>query len=76
MQGRVRLQPEVRGLLWRLGERWHDLVCSQGHPKVPVSTNRLEGWFGRFQPWVRLTWRLKTEAGTLNFVRLTARGMA
>ena len=46
MQGRVRLQPEVR---------------SQGNPKVPATTNRLEGWFGRFKPQARLTRGLKTE---------------
>ena len=28
MQGRVRLQPEVRKLLWHLVERWHELVRS------------------------------------------------
>ena len=54
MQGRVRLQPEVRKLLWHLVERWHELVRSQGNPKVPASTNRLEGWSGalraRFKP--------------------------
>ncbi len=46
------------------------------YPKVPASTYRLEGWFGRFQPRGRLTRGLKTEAGALNFVCLTARGMA
>ncbi|MYD90133.1 MAG: hypothetical protein F4Y08_07305 [Caldilineaceae bacterium SB0662_bin_9] len=80
MQGRVRLRPEVRKLLWHLVERWHELVCSQGNPKVPASTNRLEGWSGalwaRFKPRARLTRGLKTEAGALNFVRLMARGMA
>ncbi len=50
MQGRVRLQPEVRKLLWHLVERWQELVCSQGNPRVPASTNRLEGWFGRSGP--------------------------
>ena len=63
MQGRVRLDPEVRKLLWHLVERWHDLVRSQGNPEVPASTNRLEGWFGRFKPRARLTRGLKTEAG-------------
>ena len=76
MQGRVRLRPEVRKLLWHLVERWHELVRSQGDPKVPATTNRLEGWFGRFKPRARLTRGLKTEAGALNFVRLMARGMA
>ena len=61
MQGRVRLRPEVRKLLWHLVERWHELVRSQGNPKVPASTNRLEGWFGRFKTRARLTRRLKTE---------------
>ena len=50
MQGRVRLQPEVRNLLWHLVERWHDLVRSQGNPKVSASTNRLEGWFAASSP--------------------------
>ena len=76
MQGRVRLRPEVRKLLWHLVERWHELVRSQGNPKVPASTNRLEGWFGRCKPRARLTRGLKTEAGALNFVRLMARSMA
>ena len=57
-------------------ERWHELVRSQGNPKVPASTNRLEGWFGRFKPRARLTRGLKTEAGARNFVCLMARGMA
>ncbi|MCY3660704.1 MAG: hypothetical protein OXG36_17000 [Caldilineaceae bacterium] len=76
MQGRVRLRPEVRKLLWHLVERWHELVRSRGDPKVPASTNRLEGWFGRFKPRARLARGLKTEAGALNFVRLMARSMA
>ncbi|MXZ42676.1 MAG: hypothetical protein F4Z18_13130 [Caldilineaceae bacterium SB0666_bin_21] len=76
MQGRVRLRPEVRKLLWHLVERWHELVRSQENPKVPATTNRLEGWFGRFKPRARLTRGLKTEAGALNFVRLMARSMA
>ncbi|MCY4522822.1 MAG: transposase, partial [Caldilineaceae bacterium] len=58
MQGRVRLHPEVRKLLWHLVERWHELVRSQDHPRVPASTNRLEGWSGalraRFKPRARL----------------------
>lgn len=55
MQGQVRLQPEVRKLLWRLVERWHDLDHSKENPAVPASTNRLEGWIGRFKPRARLT---------------------
>jgi len=55
-------------------------VSSQGNPRVPASTNWLEGWSGaiqaRFKPRARLTRRLKTEAGTRNFVCLMARGMA
>ena len=35
MQGRVRLRTEVRKLLWHLVERGHELVRSQGNPKVP-----------------------------------------
>jgi len=72
----VRLHPEVRKLLWHLVERWHELVRNQDHPRVPASTNRLEGWFGRFKPRARLTRGLKTEAGARNFVYLMARGMA
>ncbi len=72
----MRLHPEVRKLLWHLVERWHELVRSQGHSKVPASTNRLEGWFGCFKPRTRLTRGLKTEAGTLNFACLMAHGMA
>ena len=75
-QGRVRLDPEVCKLLWHLVTRWHDLVRSQHNPKVPASTNRLEGWFGRFKPRARLTRGLKTEAGACHFVGLMARGMA
>ena len=76
MQSRMRLQPEVRNLLWHLVEHWHDLVRSQGNPKVSASTTRLEDWFGHFKPRTRLTPRLKTETGALNFVRLMARGIA
>ena len=54
-QGRVRLDPEVCKLLWHLVARWHDLVRSQHNPKVPATTNRLEGWLGRFKPRARLT---------------------
>ncbi len=75
-QGRVRLHPEVQALLWHLVEGWNDLVRSQRDPTVPASTNRLEGWFGRFKPRARLTRGLKTEAGTLNFVHVMAHGMA
>ena len=35
-QGRVRLDPEVRQLLWHLVTRWHDLVRSQHHPPARV----------------------------------------
>ena len=49
-QGRVRLDPEVRQLLWHLVARWNDLVRSQRHPDIPASTHRLEGWFGRPGP--------------------------
>ena len=45
MQGRVRLRPEVRKLLRHLVERGHELVRSQGNPKVPAATNRPgAGW--------------------------------
>ena len=63
MQGCVGLQQEVQKQLWHLLERRHNLVCSQGNPKVPASTTRLESWFGSFKPWTRLTPGLKTEAG-------------
>ena len=59
----------MQALLWHLMEGWNDLVRSQRDPAVPTSTNRLEGWFGRFKPRARLTRGLKTEAGTLNFVQ-------
>ena len=72
----MRLDPEVRQLLWHLVARWHELVRSQHNPKVPASTNRLEGWFGRFKPRTRLTRGLKTGAGARHFVGLMARGMA
>ena len=56
--GRVRLQPEVRTRLWPHVERGHELVRSQGHPKVPASLHRPEGWSGtlrvRFKPRARL----------------------
>ena len=55
MQDRVRLRPELCKLLWHLVERWHELVRSQGNPKAPAFTNRLEGWLGRFKPRARLT---------------------
>ncbi len=76
MQDRVHLHPEVWKLLWHLVARWHARVRSQGNPKVPASTNRLEGWFGRCKTRPRLTRGLKAETGTLNFVHLMARGMA
>ena len=75
-QGRVRLKKPVRNLLFHLVEGWPDLVRSQHDPDVPASTNRLEGWLGRFKPRARLARGLKTEAGALNFVRLMAQGMA
>ena len=40
MQRWVRLDPEVRKLLWHLAEHWHDLVRSQGDPTVPASPHR------------------------------------
>ena len=56
------MDPEVRKLPW--------------HLKVPASINRIESWFGRFKPRVRLTRGLKIEDGTCHFVGLMARGMA
>ncbi len=50
MQGRVRLRPEVRKLLWHLVDRGHDLVRNQGNPKVPASTHRPGAGFGRSGP--------------------------
>jgi len=76
VQGRVRLDPEVRKLLQHIVERRHELVPSQRNPKVPASTHRLEGWFGRFKPRASLARGLKTETGVRNFVALMARGMA
>ena len=67
--------PEVRPRLWYLVTRWHDLVRSQHNPQVPTCTSRLEGWFGRFKPRVRLTRGLKTEAGARHFVDLMVRGI-
>lgn len=61
MQSRMRLHPEARKLLWHLMEPGHELVRSHGNPKVPASTNQLEGWFDRFKSRVRLTRGLKTE---------------
>ena len=51
-------------------------VRSQHNPRVPVSTNHIESWFGCFKPWTRLARGLKTEDGTHRFVGLMARGMA
>ena len=75
-QGRVRLRKPVRNLLFHLIERGPNLVRSQHDPNVPASTNRIEGWFGRFKPRARLARGLMTETGTLNFVRLMAQGIA
>ena len=75
-QGRVRLRDPVRNLLFHLVENWADLVRCARDPDVPASTNRIEGWFGRFKPRARLARGLKTEAGALNFVHLMAEGMA
>ena len=75
-QGRVRLDPEVRKLLWHLVARWNDLVRSQHNPKISATTNRLEGWFRCLKPRGRLTQGLKTEAGVLNFMGLMVRSMA
>ncbi|MXZ25015.1 MAG: hypothetical protein F4Y80_09155 [Caldilineaceae bacterium SB0665_bin_21] len=55
VQERIRLDPEARQRLWHLVVRWHDLVRSQRNPNIPATTNRLEGWFGRFKPRARLT---------------------
>ncbi len=74
-QRRVRLDPEIRQLLWHLVVRWHDLVRSERHPDIPASTIRLEGWFGRYKLRSRLTRGLKTEAGARHFVGLLARGI-
>ena len=74
MQGRVRLQPEVAnccGTLWNADT----IRCAaRGTPRCPPR-QPAGGWFGRFQPRARLTRGLKTEAGALSFVRLTARSV-
>lgn len=75
-QGRVRLRDPVRNLLFHLVENWADRVRSERDPDVPASTNRIEGWFGRFKPRARLARGLKTDAGALNFGHLMAQGMA
>ena len=74
MQGRVRLDPEGRKLLWHLVARWNDLVRSRHNPKVAASTNRIEGRFDRFKSRARLTRGLKTAAGARHFGGLMARG--
>lgn len=75
-QGRVCLAPEVRQLSWHLIVRWHELVHSQHNPRVPATTNRLEGRSGHFKLCARLTRRMKTEAGAHHFMGLMALGMA
>lgn len=62
--------------MWYLVTRLHDLVRSQRNPKVSTSTNRLDGWFGRFKSRAWLTRGLETEVGTRHFVGLMACGMA
>ena len=66
----------MRKLLWHLMARWNDLVCSQRNPDISASTNCLEGWFGCFKPWARLTRGLEAEAGGRHFMGLMARGRA
>ena len=63
MQGLGAPGPEGVQLLWHLVARWNDLVRSQHNPKVPASTDLLEGWFSHFKPQARLTRGLKTKAG-------------
>ena len=67
---------------WRGNDRWRParVCCPYSRwmrldPEVPASNKRLEGWLERFQPRVRLTRGLKTEAGVRHFVGLMARGM-
>ena len=76
MQGRVHLRPEVCKLLWHLVERGHELVRSQGDPKVPASTHPAGGLVWPLQAPGPPDAGAEDRGGALNFVCLMARSMA
>ena len=75
-QGVIRLSPFVLALVEHVMDRWNDLVRCVRDPSVPSSTNRLEGWFGRFKPRARLARGLKTPQGAQAFLHLLAGNLA
>ena len=75
-QGVIRLSPPVLALVEHVMDRWNDLVRCVRDPSIPSSTNRLEGWFGRFKPRARLARGLKTPQGTQSFLHLLAGNLA
>ena len=75
-QGVIRLSPSVLALVEHVMDRWNDLVRCVRDSSAPSSTNRLEGWFGRFKPRARLARGLKTPQGTQAFLHLLAGHLA
>jgi len=75
-QGVIRLSPPVLALVEHVMDRWNDLVRCVRDPAIPSSTNRLEGWFGRFKPRARLARGLKTPQGAQAFLHLLAGNLA
>ena len=75
-QGVLRLSPPVLALVEHVMDRWNDLVRCVRDPTIPSSTNRLEGWFGRFKPRARLARGLKTPHGAQAFLHLLAGNLA
>ena len=67
-QGVIRLSPPVLSLVEHVMDRWNDLVRCVRDPTIPSSTNRLEGWFGRFKPRTRLARGLKTPQAFLHLL--------
>ena len=75
-QGVIRLSPPVLALVEHVMDRWNDLVRCVRNPSIPSSTNRLEGWFGRFKLRARLARSLKTPQGAQSFLHLLAGNLA
>ena len=75
-QGVIRLSPPVLALVEHVMDRWNDLVRCVRDPSIPSSTNRLEGWFGRFKPRAWLARGLKTPQGAQGFPHLLAGNLA
>ena len=64
----IQLPSELRWLAVHLLERWRQMTVHQTRPEVPMSTNYLEGKFGRIKPRYRTTRGLKTDTGAITFI--------